>query len=76
MPTKSDKIRQTLGTEVQYHPEFTSNRQRPAPLFVGLIRAALARKSSEEQMLRLSPMSPKPSRSRLKGQLRELRTYG
>ena len=31
---------------VQYHPEFTSRPNKPHPLFLGLVRASLARKES------------------------------
>ncbi len=30
---------------VQYHPEFKSRPNRPHPLFVGFVRAALARRA-------------------------------
>ncbi len=39
----------------QFHPEFTSRPDRPHPLFVGLVRAALARKRRVE--------APAPARS-------------
>ena len=35
--------------EVQYHPEFVSSKQNPAPVFVGLLQAALTRKASKKR---------------------------
>ena len=34
---------------VQYHPEFKSRPNKPHPLFVGLLREALARQAEEEK---------------------------
>ncbi|MGO9322678.1 MAG: CTP synthase [Solirubrobacteraceae bacterium] len=44
----------------QFHPEFKSRPERPAPLFRGFVAAALARAGAGEESLDVSP-SPSPS---------------
>jgi CTP synthase len=50
----------------QYHPELTSRPLRPAPMFMGLIAAAIRRRNphteSDETISRWLPAIPEPAR--------------